>query len=483
MSAEGERANKGIAKLVGTNDAANAVNFMESVDQQIKVNKLQRLMGASYKADDIADLEARYRDQKDRNRNFERLETLRKSLIAQINNTVPPPGPQDMITITYNQVITDLHDMEWKGRNIEEDREESRRKLWKQAEADHETLVASVAKVEQFIKERVESSVEMQIKDQIKAIEEPGERLRKMYKIVRSLIGGDQRKERHTMVRRLDDMPPAMSDLDCKEKINAIRVLRQNYRDSGTAEGMVIDMEEKVLIERLGEIALQNEVDFSAKYIFTQQSKVAGKTFEMVAAEMETALDKAIKKKTGENGGKGMGISSMQANAEQAIGMRAAGQNANPGGQGEKKKGDCYDWMEGKCNRGNNCWFQHDQNKWATVRNSRRERSPGQGRRGSAQGDRRSGGDRDRSRERERSSGSNDRGRERGSERRDTRKGGERERSRDRGRSESRSPDRSRDRGRSGDKDRDRSRTPPGVNGTPNKPHRKSGGGGGGRAY
>ena len=161
-----------------------------------------------------------------------------------------------------------------------------------------------------------------------------------------------------------------------------------------------------------------------------------------------------------------MEISNIQANSEQAIGMRAT-ENQPMRNEGK----DCWAWMNGKCTW-QDCWFKHDQQKWGINKNNERGRSPKrekENERSSHNRNDRSRNDRRySSRERDRSPSSGDR--------RDNR-GGDRDRSRERERENSQSRDRGRDRDRR-DRDRDsRSITPPG-NGTPSKKGKKSGDGG-----
>lgn len=489
MSTSREGEGKGV-KLVGTNDSSKAVGFMEELDGQIKVQRLQKVMNPDFETEEVEELKKRYKDQKNRVRLYETRDDQRKALLAQINAIVPVPGPADPMVIAYNAVGQEIHDMEWKGRMSEEGTEERRRNEWNQAVARVENLVSAVAQVEQYIKGRVEESIYMQVKKKLEEVDEPGDRLRKMYALVKGLIGGDQVKERLELMRKLENLQSAASDSECKQLINDMRVIRQRYRDSAKAEGQVKDIDERVMLDKLGEISAGNNVDFDVRFEYRLRNKEVGKTFEQLSEEMEKILDKAIRKRFGENGAKGMDIDNQRAVEDQAFGMVAGSYRSMAGGSGvggsgkrEKRKGDCYDWKYGDCVRGDECWYQHDPKTFGTKkrereRGDRSHRSPSRGRE-------ERGRERDRSRDRLREQDTTRGDRDRSSER-DRRGGGnERDgvRAKDRRSSSgSRSPDdrnrirdgraRDRDRSRSGDRDGDR--TPRGSN-TPNKP---TGGGG-----
>ena len=502
MSASGEGEGKR-ERLLGTNDSSNAVGFMDDLDEQIKVHRLQKLMHNDYEPENIEELSKRWKDQRNRVREFEGKDEQRRVLINQINAIIPAPGPGDPMVIAYNVIVREIHDMEWKGRSSEEGTEEKRRNEFNQATTKCENLVAEVALVEQYIKRRVEASIYGQIKLKTEGIEEPGKKLKKMYDTVKGLVGGDQVRERKELLEKLENLQPAGNDSECKERINEMRVIRQKYRDSAKAERKVMDIEEEVLIEKLGEIVSTNSVDFEVKFEYRINKRTAGMTFERLAEGMETCLDKSIRKKYGENGAKGMAIDNQRAVAEQAIGM-AAGASRSTGsglGQREKRDGDCFDWLDGYCGRGDShCWYRHDPKKFGTKKREQRGGNRGSRRSSSFDEEER---DRDRNRSRDGIDRSRDRSRTRDTSRGDRDRSSERDRAknnygrgeqtsdRNRGRekdrrsSSSRSPDnrnrresRSRDsKERSRSSDRDGDRTPTGNN-TPTKPPTNGGGGG-----
>ena len=163
MSTSMEGEGKGV-KLVGTNDSSRAVGFMEGLDEEIKVQKLQKLMNQNFEVEDVEDLNRRWKGQRDRVRLYDLKEEQRKALLAQINVIVPVPGPADPMVMAYNALGQEIHNMEWKGRMSEEATEERRRNEWKQAVASVESLVSAVAIVEQYVKSKVEESIYMQVK-------------------------------------------------------------------------------------------------------------------------------------------------------------------------------------------------------------------------------------------------------------------------------------------------------------------------------
>lgn len=248
------------------------------------------------------------------------------------------------------------------------------------------------------------------------------------------------------MIRRLDDIPAATDNIDLKKKINEMRVLKIQFKDSAKMSGLpALQIEDSKMITRLEEISMGNGVDFSAKLEYKDQSRTPGNTFDKMATAVEKVLDRAINKnrdKEGGGGSRGMDISYAQAAEHQTMGKAVTGAGAS----GSR---DCFRWVrQGECMFGKDCRYDHIPSKKGTSDN----RGRGRNRSSSRSRDR---DDRSRSRD-NRGGGSTreyDSSRGRGGGNNNERRGGSSSNSRDRDRFDNggRNFDRRRDNGRRDD--------------------------------
>ena len=469
-----------IEKRIG-NDPRLAVQFLEEVKMEIDVLQLAALLEETYKKVNIMDLEKNYDKQTDRIADFEKLIESRQKTEEQIDNMDPKPGNNHEIVKKLKRIEKAIEDTEWQGNQREEALEETRKKKWEAAQDNHEKKMAAVSKIEKYIMGKVEESIYLQIKKKIQDLKEPSERLKKMVETTKTLMIGDQKRERELMMRRLEDMQPALDNAELKKKINDMRIIILKFTNSAKAEGIATtDIDNDKLILKLGEISMGNGVEFAAKSDFREMHKQPNATFEKVAEAIEKSLDKAINKNRQTGDGdreRGMNISSNTATQTQVFANAATTAH-------REGKQECFNWKNtGACWYGDSCRFEHASSKRGSTtddgyyrRGGERERSPYNGNR---QDTHTSKPGRSRSRERDRRAGTRDRSRSREEKGRDnSSRGWGRDNSNGTNKRDdrrSRSPPDDRHRGRHTNKDmsdRDDSSgnsTPRGKGGTPKK--------------
>ena len=386
-------------RKIGTNDALPAIAFMKDIEDKINELKISKLTKTTYKRDDIAKLKKNYEDQHERINDYEQIQAQWQELKNR--------NDDNLYKNRLNDKEKRMADMHFQGQLKEEQLLETRRKRWKGAESDEESQMAGIATLHMFIKLNVEPSIELKIREDTEKIEDPAEKLKKMLLTLKGLIGGDQVGVRYDITIKTQSLPPAITDEQCKETINRMRVLQRQYTASGALQGEVTAMDEQFMINRLGDATMGNNIHFTIKSKFLAAKDEQNANFDSVATAMEKEIDRVIALRGGPQGqgGGGMSISSIQAASTQVFANAATtGQNNYNSyrGSGSGQILQCYNMADtGYCRFGDNCRYDHH----GQGRSSSSSSSTGEGRRGRDNRERTSRGSTSRSHSRERDHG------------------------------------------------------------------------------
>lgn len=349
------------------NDPAQAVNFLDQVELIIQSEGLSMLTEPGYRPVNLEEIEKGLIEQTERIEDYKILLEKATKIEEQIKGMDLRPNEGSQIVKKLRLIEKEIEELEWKG-HIEEQVEETRRKKYEAAVTNNDKKLAGVSRIEQLLRDRVEDSIYMQIRQSTQDVKEPSAKLKKIQETLKNLILGDQTKERELMIRRLDDIPAATDNIDLKKKINEMRVLKIQFKDSAKMSGLALQIEESKMITRLEEISMGNGVDFSAKLEYRDQSRMPGNTFDKMATAVEKVLDRAINKnrdKEGGGGSRGMDISYAQAAEHQTMGKAVTGDGAS----GSR---DCFRWVrQGECMFGKDCRYDHIPSKKGTSDNRR----------------------------------------------------------------------------------------------------------------
>lgn len=441
-------------RKIGTNDALSALEFVKVLEDKINEFKIGKLTKTIYKREDIAKLKKNYDDQEERINDYAAIHTQWQALKDRHDD------------VLYDKRIKEkekrMEDMHFQGQLREEQLLEARRLRYKVAESDEESQMAGIAKLHAFIKLNVESSIELKMREDSDKIEDPGKKLQKMLLTLKEQIGGDQDAVRYDITRKMQSLPKAITDQECKATINKIRVFQRLYTASGAMQGEVTAMEDQFMINRLEDAAMGNDIHFAVKAKFLSVKTEQNATFDRVATAMEKEIDKVIAQQMGPQGqGGGMNISSMHATSTQVFANAATtGQNNSNSYRGSGSL-QCDNWAAtGNCRFGDRCRYSHAQGRSSSS-------SKSEGRRG-RDGERTSSGNTSRSHSREREYGGGRRPNSDGGgygKDRSEHNNGSRSTSnnrRDRSRSREGEDRRDRSRGRDGNRREYRSRSPEG---------------------